>query len=222
MVIIFYDANADNIYICTETDKTKVININDPNIMDYIPNDDILYVENAHFLTKKQFSDWLSGDMHIASDTSNEVSRFQGFLHEGPKYQEMPAQDEFTPQSKKYYIHPKHNGTLIIQDIVSNKFPNGIQLHGKWHFVAIDDIGQDALDESQVFQYLLAKGKIEVVPYEYVKQNMHKQKQKVSPSEAALNAILVPADMKAYAAASNGGIHGNQGPSDIPEIFVEG
>lgn len=226
MVIIFYDAGEDKIYICTETDKTKVVSLNDPNIMDYIPNDDVLYVENAHFITKQQFGDWLSGGLEINSAQGNEeVSRFQGFLDPGPKMQKVPftqhEESHVSSAPKKFYIHPKHNGTIIIGDISTAKYPKGIAMNGKWHFIAVDDIGEDVLEESQNFKWALAKGKIEVVDSEYVKQNMHKQKNKVSPSEAALNAILVPANMKAEAAAGQGGVHGTAG-LDIPEIFVEG
>lgn len=227
MVIIFYDAGEDKIYICTETDKTKVVSLNDPNIMDYIPNDDVLYVENAHFITKQQFGEWLSGDLEIGSSSDNEeVSRFQGFLDPGPKLQKAPFTQPGQPNAsvsaqKKFFIHPKHNGTIIIGDISTPKYPKGIVMNGKWHFISIDEIGEDVLDESQNFKWAVAKGKIEVVDSEYVKQNMHKQKNKVSPSEAALNAILVPANMKAEAAAEQGGVHGTAG-LDIPEIFVEG
>lgn len=212
MVIIFYDASDDKLYICTETDKTKVISLNDPNIMDYIPNDDILYVENAHFLTKQQFGDWLSGDMEINSEQDNQESSALQDSYTQHKHADVQSK-------KKFYIHPVHNGTIQILDIITPKFPNGISLHGKWHFVAIDDVGEDVLEESQHFKTLLAKGKIEVVDTEYVKQHIHKQKRKVSPSEAALNAILVPADIKAEVAASQGGIRGTD--MDIPEIFVE-
>lgn len=223
MVIIFYDANEEKYYICSESDKTKVVSANDPNLMDYVPNDDIFWVEDAHCITKKQFGDWMRGDLTFTDDNDTEVSKFKGFLDDGPgKKRSVPSfmkSDE--PQlTSKYYIHPVHNGTIMLQDIKTEKYPAGVQLNGKWHFVAIDDIGEEVLEESMHFKTLLGKGKIEVVDADYVKKNIHKQKQKTSPSEAALNAILVPADIKAHAAASSGGV--SSSGDEIPEILVEG
>ncbi len=222
MIIIFYDANDEKLYICTETEKTKVVSVNDPDLMSYIPNDDILYVEDAHFITKQQFGDWLSGNIELESQKDTEMSRFKDFLHNSPGKENKPNKSgDFvqSPGQKKYYIHPCHNGTLLLQDIHTTKYPDGIQLNGKWHFVAVDDIGEDILEESNHFKVLLGQGKIEVVDSEFVKKNIHKQKQKSSPSEAALNAILVPSDIKAEIAASDGGIHGS---GEIPEFLVEG
>jgi len=219
MVIIFYDANNENLYICTETDKTKVVDINDPNLMDFVPNDDILYVEDAHFITKQQFSNWLSSDTEFEAQQETKINRFKNFLHNSPGKQNKSSEVTQLSDQNGCYIHPCHNGTLLLQDIHTQKYPNGIQLNGKWHFLAISDIGEDVLEESNHFKVLLGKGKIEVVDAEFVKKNIHKRKHKFSPSEAALNAILVPADIKAEVAASNGGTHGS---GDIPEFLVEG
>lgn len=217
MVIIFYDANEEQLHICTETEKTRIISINDPDVMSYIPNDDILYVEKGHFITKHQFHNWLKGDNDIIPQSEDqEVSRFQGFLDDGP--QKTSAPQPTLPGSTSRFIHPRHNGTLIIHDMKSDKYPDGVMLSGKWDFVNINEIGGiEALEQSSNFKWLEKKGRIEIVDAEYVKQNIHKKTKKVSPAEAALDAILVPHWKSAKDASSDGGLSS----SDIPEIFVE-
>jgi hypothetical protein len=229
MIIIFYDANKEQVYICTEHDKTKVIHIDDPHLMDYIPNDDVLYVEDAHFITKMQFKEWLEGDLELVKDVPDSgVSRFTGLLDERQPWNaqhqvQKMAQGAAPPSSpgvQRHYLHPTANGTIRIEDIKTQKFPDGIQLNGKWHFIPVDMIGEDLLMDSSHFQVLLGKGKIEIVPESYVQANKHKQKSKVSPAQAALDAILVPADVKAEAAAS--GDWNSPGDEVAPEILIEG
>ena len=229
MTIIFYDANKEQVYICTENEKTKVIQIEDARLLDYIPNDDILYVEDAHFITKDQFGEWLRGDLELVKDIpENEVSRFTGLLddqnqpwHAQNQIQKMAEAPAHTsPGSQKFYLHPTSNGTVRIEDIQTSQCPEGIQLNGKWHFIAVDAIGEEALMDSSHFKVLLGKGKVEIVPESYVQANKHKQKSKVSPAQAALDAILVPADVKAEAAAS-GGWAASPG-DEAPEILIEG
>ncbi len=229
MTIVFYDANKEQLYICTEFDKTRIISIDDPNLMSYIPNDDILYVENAHFITKEQLYEWLQGNFELGPDPNvdNEVSRFTGLL--GPRHQPGDTHHQMqnmsqqqapaTPGVQKFYLHPTANGTVRIEDIQSSKWPDGIQLNGKWHFINVEDIGEEELLDSTHFQILLGKGKVEIVPESYVQANKHKQKKKVSPAQAALDAILVPTDIKAASAASGGW----DGPGDdiAPEIMIE-
>lgn len=213
MIIIFYNASENSIYVCSETEKTKVVKLDDPNILDYIPNDDILYVQNAHFLNKKQFADWLKGEPTIIKQQEN----YSAYDHSG-RFGMQNVEVEKSPQSKKLYIHPKHNGSVVIPDIHSQKYPNGLTLNGKYHFVAMDDI-EDAIENSNNYRFALAKGKIEIVDGEYVKQNIHKQNKYVSPSEASLNAILVPAHIKAESVIS--GAY-NHSPDIAQEILVEG
>lgn len=229
MVIIFYDANKEQVYICTEHDKTRIVSVNDPHLLDYIPNDDILYVSNAHFITKSQFGEWLRGDFDFEPvEQDAGVSRFTGML--GPEHQpgdthhemqklaqgEAPSQ----PGVQKFYLHPTSNGTIRIEDIQTSQFPDGIQLNGKWHFIAVDTIGEDILMDSSHFQVLLGKGKVEIVPESYVAANKHKLQKKKSPYQAALDAILVPAEVKAEAAAAG---DWNAGSGDIAtEILIEG
>lgn len=222
MIIIFYDANKEEIHICSDKERTKIISINDPDILCHIPNDDILYVQNAHFVTKKQFGDWLSGELSLTEEV-HEPHRFTGFMNDDiPK---EPNVSDFTPQDsdsqyrRSFFIHPKHNGTIIINDLVTDKYPNGLQMNGKWDFIPIDYLGgEEILEESRLFKNLLAKGKIEVVDYEYVKKNQHKKHQK-SRRDVALDAIIVKDDRRgaAESAATAGGIN----DSDVIPIFVE-
>jgi hypothetical protein len=218
MTIIFYDANNERLYICTETDKTRVISTKDPSLMDFIPNDNILYVENGHFITKEQFSQWLNGDFELNSSSqedTDEVSRFAGFLNQDQSVRTDAVQTEQSP-SQRLYVHSTSNGTIRIEDI--EQFPEGIQLNGKWHFLPVDEIGEDILMRSSHFQILLAKGKAEIVNESYVRANKHKQRGTKSPAQSALDAILVPANIKAEAAAGGGW----QAQDIAEEIWIEG
>lgn len=215
MVIIFFDANDNKIYICAPNEVTKTVNADDPNILDFVPNDDILYVENAHYITKQQFAKWLNGEVQFES--SNEVTRFSGFMDSGTSI----ARNQTTENKpSKWYLHPTKPGTVVLNDIHTKKYPNGVAFNGKWHFIAIDDIGEEELEASSHYRFAIAKGKLERVDAKFVKDNMHKFKQHTSPSEAALNAILVPAEIKVATVLSEGGLR--RGDDDIPEFLVEG
>lgn len=222
MVIIFYDADKEQIYICTEREKMKSISISDPDLLTYIPNDDILYVQNAHFITKKQFGEWLDGE----GETFDEPHRFTGFLEESTPY--SPTAEKMHEAASKYehskFLHPAHHGAIFIPDIKTPKYPNGVELVGKYDFVAVEELGGfDNLEESLHFRTLLAKGKIEVVGYEYVKKHYGKKKM-VSASDAALDRILIKNSThgSAESVAAEGGIDGGgAAPGDPIEIFVE-
>ncbi len=225
MVIIFYDSDKEQIYVCTEREKMKIISINDPDILTHVPNDDILYVQNAHFITKKQFGEWLEGDGEAFDD---EPHRFTGFMKEPTAY--SPAvekmQEAAAQYAGSYFIHPAHNGAILIPDIQTPKYPNGIELVGKYDFLPVDDVGGfDALEESIHYKILLKKGKIEVVGYDYVKKHYGKKKKMVSAFDAALERILIKGDTHgtAEAVAASGGIGGdsNISPNDPIEILVE-
>ncbi len=227
MIIIFYDANKDEVHICSEKERTKIISVDDPDILSHIPNDDILYVQNAHFVTKRQFGDWLNGELSLAEEEKYEPHRFTGFMSDDivrePNVTDSVSQDPENPYKRSLFIHPKHNGTIIINDLVTEKYPNGVQMNGKWDFIPIDYLGgEDVLEESRFLKNLLAKGKIEVVDYEYVKKNKNKKHQK-SRADAALDAIIVKDDRSgaAESVAAAGGIGGSQSGSDVIEIFVE-
>jgi len=178
MIVIFYHQDEGKLYVCKPNERTNVIDIQDPELMNYIPNDDILYVTNAHYYTKQQFADYLSGNS--VEEMSVGVPVTQGI-----------TTTEVVSTDKKF-IHPTANGTVLIEDINTPKYPAGIALNGKWHFIAVDDIGEDVLNNSIFFRLLVKKGKVEVVDAAYVKKNEHKIKTKKSPAELALDKILIP------------------------------
>lgn len=226
MVIVFYDSEKEQVYICTEREKMRSISINDPDILTHIPNDDILYVQNAHFITKKQFGEWLEGDGEILND---EPHRFTGFMEEPTPYATDTSTVEKMQEAASQYkhskfIHPIHNGAILISDVHTPKYPNGVELVGKYHFIPLDDLGGfDILEESAIFRSLLAKGKIEVVGYDYVKKHYNKKKN-VSAADAELEKILIKSSThgSAEAVAAAGGIEGDAtSASDPIEIFVE-
>jgi len=220
MVIIFFDATENKLYICSEYDKTKVVNANDEHVLDYIPNDDILYVESAHYVTKEQFKDWISNKMQpVSKPSTDEVSKYSGFLRHDLHKKQQSAK----PKQKEYFIHPTRPGTILIQDIKipGTRHAEGIELSGKWDFLSIKDAGgQDVLDESIHFRTVLAQGKVEVVDNDYLEQHKHKIKGKnkgKTPTEASLDAILVPAHIKAEQAANEGG-----GSDDVAQtIYID-
>ena len=74
--------------------------------------------------------------------------------------------------------------------------------------------GQEVLEESMHFRTLITKKKIEIVDEQYVAEHQHKSKNKRSPTEDQLNAILVPANIK----AENVEMQGDDG--GIPTILV--
>lgn len=185
MVIVFL-SEKNQIYICPENGTTKTFSLNDPNMLNYLPDDDILYVQSGKYITKQQFADWLN--------------------HNEPT----------TGFSNRKYIHATKNGVIVMDDIKTQRFPEGLHLQGKYHFIPVDEIGQDNLDESTVFRVCFAQGKVEYVDENYVQQNKHKGK-KISPSDMAIQSILVPSDMKAASFVSGGG-----GETDHTQFIVEG
>lgn len=209
MVIIFYEANENKIYISSTNRKMVALDADDPNLMDHVPNDSILYVQTGDYITKSQFNDWLNGNMpDLDDDPEPEVEDTS----------DAPFQQTNKSGKKRYFVHPVHNGTIILSDIKTKDFPDGLMMNGKYDFIPIDSIGMDVLEESKHFKIALSKGKIKISPESYVKQNIHKKTTKISPSEAALDKILIPAYMKAEEAADKGGIH----QDDIAEtIYVD-
>jgi hypothetical protein len=215
MVIIFYDAEKDQLYICAEHKKMEIISVHTDDLMSYIPNDDILYVENGRFITKLQFEQWLKGEANFADE------------HE-PNQPNQPigqSQDSIPYTSSQYaqsqFIHPMHHGAISIADITTPEYPDGVELIGKYDFVSIDELGgPDALEESTHYKTLLAKGKIEVVDYDYMKKHYGKKKY-VSAADAELDRITIKSDKRgsAEAVAADGGL-----PEDVRavEILVEG
>ena len=187
MIIVFYNANENKIYVSSTSEKTKVFDVNVPTWFNQVPNDDILYVTNGHFFTKQQFGEWIQSNDSCSDETDplgQSTNRFAGFLGGGGSA--SPA----TKTGRKY-IHATSNGTIILQDIVNQKYPEGVKLSGKWDFIAVDEIGEEELEDSANFKWAINKKKIEVVDEEYFQQNAHRKKTKVSPTEAALDKILI-------------------------------
>lgn len=208
MVIIFYDAQKELIYLCTEKEEMQIISVNDPNLLSQVPNDDILYVQNANFITKNQFASWLDGTP----------------LQEH-KNHDLP--DNLQPRTDKW-LHPAHHGAIHIADIKTEKFPNGVELVGKYDFVSVDSLGGfSALEKSRFYKSLLEKGKIEVVDSDYVKMNHGKKRQK-SSADIALERITIKNyhPGSAESVASSGGITAHESEADadadVVDFLVEG
>jgi hypothetical protein len=221
MTIIFLNPHTHKLHICTETDPTRIVDPNDPEIMKYIPNDDILYVEDGHILRKEEFVSWLEGGVQESPRRALNQDFDTGF-----RFGDPPASKGQQPDLNRHYIHPAHNGTIIIADIKTDKYPDGIELNGKYHFIPIDEIGEELLQESNFFKYALAKGKIEIVNEKYVRANAYKHKKR-SAADAALDAILIHDQRPGAArrAAETGAVYlgqqgGYAGDGAIP-IYVE-
>jgi len=212
MVIIFYDSDKERLCICTEQDKMQTISIDDPDILSCIPNDDILYVKNAHFITKQQFGEWLEGNDVFEDDYSEEAYGLSDTekTHDSQQF------------ANKKFIHPVHNGAIYIADLKSDLYPDGVELLGKYDFAAVDDLGGfDALERSALWRSLLAKGKIEVVDYNYVKKHYNK-KGSTSAADAALDKIIIKNDARGTAElVATGQIGSGTDPSDPIEIYIE-
>ena len=227
MIILFYDEGEGKLHICSPNDKTKIVDIDDPNVMDNIPNDDLLFVTNGEWFEKRQFREYLEGRMELENSEPplthhTGPSRFAGFMNDN-RTAKVPVSTQTKPsgpREKKWYIHPTSAGTVRIEDVQTKDEPQGVQMNGKWDFRDIEKLGgMDILEESNWIKVLLAKHKIEVVSDEYYEANKHKFKAKVSPTERALNDILVPVGMKAEDVADHGGLGGGEDVA-IP-IYVE-
>ena len=223
MVIIFYDSDKEEVYIATDRDKMKIVPVDDPNLLSYIPNDDIMYVQNAHIITKKQFGDWMSGELEFEEE--QEPHRYMGFMNDEtdiaePTVHKSKAYMQDKESANRKWIHPKHHGSIVISDLKTPNYPDGLVLKGKWDFIPLDELGELA-EESRQFKGLVAKGKIEVVTTEYVKKNIHKAKQ-VSLADAALDRIILKDQTPGSAEniASSGGLDYSS-QSDVIEIYVE-
>jgi hypothetical protein len=193
MVLIFYDAEEEVIRICTDNQKMKTIRVDDPELLSYIPNEDILYVSKAQYITKTQLEDWLNG---TAMPEVNEPIR------QGNSYIE-PDVD----YSNSQWIHPAHNGYICIEDIKTSRFPNGLEMDGKYDFINVEILGGlGVLNKSAQFRGFLNQGKIKVADYEYVKKHQSKNTKFLSGKDRNLDRILVPANRSAVSVAENGGI----------------
>jgi len=185
VTIIFYDKKSEKIHICTEHEATKVISTDDPHLLDFVPNDDILYVESAHQIKKSQLEEWLKDGVELKTTDKRAAASRKAVIHN-------EASVKYNDDSK--FIHPNGNGTILIEDIQTDKFPNGIVLHGKWDFLAVDEVGEDVLEDSRFYKILLNRKKIKVVDFRYVKENIHKKYKHQSQVDKELDRILVKDD----------------------------
>jgi len=199
--------------VSSEREPMRKISLDD-NPLASIPNDDILYVQKGCYITKQQLGQWLDGSMELDGGDQEEYGRYTGIMDTPSPTGESISVSNNPP---KYYIRAAHNGTVLIEDIQTPEFPDGIKLSGKWHFIPVDRIGADVLEASRYYKILLKKRKIEVVSHEYVKMNIHKQKVSVSPHERALDAILIKDDRRGAAqrVADSGGISSVDGAIEI-------
>lgn len=230
MTIIFLSPFNNKIYVCPEGQTVKTFDRDDPALLDYVPNDSILYVKDGGVLNKAQFSDYLDGSFQIPNETPRQATdEFDSGFRFSPKSSQqlrMSPNEQFA-NAHRNYIHPKHNGTILITDISTKRFPDGVELNGKYDFLPIDEIGEAVLEESYQYKGLLAKGKIEIVNHEFYMRNRHKNKKK-SPTDMALDAILVKDQRRgaARAVANSGGVDyyeetGTGYNNDVIEIYVD-
>lgn len=199
MTIVYYDYTNSCIYVCNDKFPLKKMPLQS-NLLQLIDEKDtILYVQNGSLISKSTLSDWLSGKSVPPTST-----------HSNP---------ESNTQKTNTYIHPAHNGVVIIEDISTNKYPNGVRMSHKWDFISVDEIGQDVLNNSAQFRGHLSKGKIKIVPYSYAKQHMHKKKRYKSPAEMAVESILIQDDRRG--SAERTAVRSGMYPDDAIEIEVE-
>lgn len=110
-------------------------------------NREVLYIEKAKWITNKQFVIMLNS---------------------------VPNEKPIKPKvlSGKKYIHATSNRTILIEDI---EFKGGpLRLSGLYHFIPVNLIGEEVLNESSYFEILQRKGKVEVVDEEYYLANRDK------------------------------------------------
>ena len=142
MTLIFKDNN--KIWICQTDKPVKVTTVDDPNLITYIPNDDLLYVQSASLITKKQFASWLKGEFQLdVTETTREEEEIE----------------ETSTDSDQRYLHPKNNGYIVIDDIRTHKFPNGLIFTNKYDFIAVADIGEEVVEHSVILRNQIKKGR---------------------------------------------------------------
>lgn len=112
-----------------------------------IYNIEVLYIEKAKWITNKQF---------ISMITS------------------IPDTKPIKPKtlSGKKYIHATGKGTVLVEDIKIKGGP--LVLKGRYHFIPVNAIGEDVLNDSINFEVLQNIGKVEIVDEEYYLANKGK------------------------------------------------
>ena len=196
MVIVYYDYTNNCIYLCSNKFPLKSMPLQS-NILQLIDdNESILYVQNGSLISKKTLTSWLSGNSP-------------------PDNSYVPTQPQ--PATQGAYMHPAHNGVIVIEDILTDKFPHGVKMTHKWDFISVDEVGKEILESSAIFRSYVSKGKIKIVPYSYAKQHMHKKKRYKSPAEMAVESILIQDDRRGSAekTASSGGFYSSDDAIEI-------
>lgn len=183
MVLIYYDNSKEKIYICTEESEMKCVDAKDPDILNYIPNDDITYVQSAHIVNKQQFSDWLNGSLVLENISINEQ-----------EYETKSVSASVSPHIGKLFIHPTRDGGITIPSIQTKRFPDGLIMMTRWDFIPLDEIGgEEALTDNIFLKTLLKNKKIEKVNYDFILANKDKISKSLntSLSDEALDKIIV-------------------------------
>lgn len=178
MVIIFYDSQSDHLYICTEQKPIQIINVSNieiKDIIEQIPDDDILYVSNGHLINKLQFQDWLEGNAALLDEQCDTIS-------------DKESKEVYGTQPL-YWVRSKHAGVIQLLDIP--EYPEGLIFRDKWEFVPVDAKLHELLSNSRHFKYFINKGKIEKVDANYVKQNQHRRRKNKSATDTVLDRMII-------------------------------
>lgn len=157
--ILFYDSETQTIKVCDLNKGIYSIEFNKESI-EHLADSSFGYVESAHLMTKKQFSDWLCG-IYIPEPKK--------------KNEEYPTQK---PNKQDLYLHTVDDRTVLIEDIQIEGYP--LKLSGRYHFVPVNSIGWDVINSSEYYKILMSRKKIELVGEEYVQANKHKFKKSSS------------------------------------------
>jgi len=103
------------------------------------------------------------------------------------KQKEQPISKTKLTKSNKKYIHSVDERTILIEDIEMED--DCLRLKGKYHFVAVDDVGEERLAASPHYNVFLKKGKIEIVDEEYVMENKYKYQKKPTVSTLPVGSV---------------------------------
>jgi len=200
MVIIFLDNITNKLYIATDSEPIKTIPLGDVKLLDSIPDDDLIYVQSAHIITKEQFKAWLNGEYELVHDASVVPSP-------GTSVRDQQVINyESTPRKKNYYLHTVVDAPMVLGDIRTARFPEGVLIQGKYSFVPLDLIGEDNLERSAHYKIALRNRRIEIVDDDYVQKNSHKSTPRGGFRDSELDRILLPPGTDSHSVAADGGL----------------
>lgn len=237
MVIVFYDSQAELLYVATSTEPIQSIRIDDVEALEEIPDDDVIYVQNAHILNKQQLIAWTKGEYQIhtpvPAPSAHAVTPAHAVGDQGhpayPGYPQqdpagMPGQPQPIPGGNQEYIHTVADVPLVLGDIRTAEFPNGLVIQGKYDYIPINRIGKDVLEQSAHFRLAMKNKRIEIVNDDYVQKNAHKAKQKVRFQDSDLDRILIkdPTPGAAAGVAASGGLYYEDDPFYAPTVPMYG